>query len=141
MLIIGLLVDILARTGASPVVNIGKQGELTDGNGRYWVAVGPKVTNPNYSGAKRITESDMNYGVKLDVVVSDKNGVIYYIPCVVGDAKAHTSPNGIFQTEYGFPGEQNYPNNNDSSIIEFMGNGSITGLTAYDIINIIVYDK
>jgi len=131
---------ILEDKGLNVVAIIGSQGELTNEEGRYWVAVGPKVMNPNHKESDPVVTENMKYGKTLDVVVMDKNKNEYYIPCIVGDIKAHTYPNGIYQTGYGYPGEEDYPMNNDGSIIEFMGSASIAGLTEYEIVRIIVYD-
>jgi hypothetical protein len=108
------------------VVNIGGNGELTDENGRYWVAVGPMVMNPDHKKNERITAEEMKYGTNIDVIIEDTDGKQYCIYARVGDAKNHTYPNGIYQTGYAFPdGTDPYPNNNDSSIIEFMGSANI----------------
>ncbi len=121
-------------------VTVGGCGELVDKDGRYWVAVGPKVINPNFPNNKTIYAEDMKYGTLIDVIIEDETGRIYYIYAIVGDAKAHTYPNGIYQTGYAFPNGVDYhPNNVDYSIIEFIGKGSIKGLRAYRIVNIIVY--
>lgn len=119
----------------------GEKGELIDSEGRYWVAVGPKVMNSNHKDNEICTADEMNYGTKIDVVICDTEGIQYYIPCVVGDCKAHTYPNGIYQTGNAFPnGEDSHPENNDGSVIEFCGKGSISGLDEYNIDKIIVYD-
>lgn len=128
--------------GDTNEVNIGSEGELLDKDDRYWIAVGPKVMNPDFQNDDTIYAEDMNYGTLLDVVICDNDDNIYYIKAVVGDAKAHTYPNGIYQTGDAFPnGTDSHPNNNDGSIIEFMGKGSIKGFTEYDIVEIIVYDN
>jgi hypothetical protein len=76
-----------------------------DDTGRYWIAVGPNVMNPNFTG-NNITDKDMQYGTKLDIVVLDETiNTKYYIPAVVGDTKEHSAPNGIYQT--GVPFDHN----------------------------------
>jgi len=128
--------------GDTNKVVIGSNGEMLDKDGRYWVAVGPKVMTPDFSIDKQIKPEDMKYGTLIDVVVSDSDGNTHYIKAVVGDAKNHTYPNGIYQTGYAFPnGTDPYPNNNDGSIVEFMGKGALTNLTDYKILKIIVYDN
>lgn len=122
-------------------VIIGEYGELIDKEGRYWVAVGPKVMNENHKADESCTASEMLYGTKMDVVVCDSKGNEYYIPCIVGDCKNHTYPNGIYQTGYSFPNGEEYASDNvDDSIVEFCGKGPIVGLSDYSIEKIIVYD-
>lgn len=122
-------------------VHTGKKKELYDNNGRYWVAVGPKVMNPGHKETKACSAAEMKYGTFLDAVIKDDEGNRYYVPCVVGDCKAHTYPNGIYQTGKGYPnGTDVHTGNVDGSVIEFCGNGSIAGLGRYSIEKIIVYD-
>mgnify|MGYP000921563651 CR=1 FL=1 len=123
-------------------VKTGAQGQLTDKDGRYWVAVGPKVLKTNYPNNGKCNADDFkaDWGRKLDAVIKDKSGKLYYVPCVVGDIKAHTYPNGIYQTGYKYPnGTECAKNNVDGSIIEFCGKGSLSGFTEYTIEKIIVY--
>jgi len=123
------------------VVNIGTNGEMIDDNGRYWVAVGPNIMNPDHDITKKVTAEEMKYGTEIDIIIKDKNENEYYIYAVVGDVKNHTYPSGIYQTGNAFPnGTDTHPNNADGSIIEFMGKGSIIGLHEYEIVEIIVYD-
>lgn len=130
----------MAVEGTNTVIQ-GPNGELVDSEGRYWVAVGPNVMNPNHEGGQACSAAEMKYGTKIDVVVTDGNGNRYYIPCVVGDCKAHTYPNGIYQTGDAFPnGTDSHPQNNDGSVVEFCGKGSIKGLGEYAIESIVVYD-
>jgi len=118
----------------------GSSGELVDGNGRYWVAVGPNVMNPNHSKSKAITAEEMKYQSKIDIVLKNASGTIYYVYAAVGDCKAHTYPTGIIQTGNAFPnGTDPHPGNADGSVVEFMGTQSISGLRNYDIVKIIVY--
>lgn len=122
-------------------VFVGKNGELIDKNGRYWVAVGPCVMNPNHNLNEKCSASEMKYGTCIDVVVKNDKGEQFVIPCIVGDCKAHTYPNGIYQTGDAFPnGADSHPQNNDGSIIEFCGKASIKGLKQFSIVEIIVYD-
>lgn len=93
---------IKALTGMDPVINT-SGACYTDENGNYWMAVGPNVVNPNHTSTQSITPQEM-YGLgKLDVVVKDEYNNRYYIPAVVGDAKAHTWSNGIVQTFKSYP--------------------------------------
>lgn len=129
-----------AIEGSNTVVQ-GPNGELLDSEGRYWVAVGPNVMNPDHQGSQACSAAEMKYGTKIDVIVTDGNGNKYYIPCVVGDCKAHTYPNGVYQTGDAFPnGTDSHPQNNDGSVIEFCGKGSISGFGDYAIESIVVYD-
>ena len=122
-------------------VFVGEQGELTDKNGRYWVAVGPCVMNPNHKMSEKCSASEMKYGTCIDVIVKNDKGEQFVIPCIVGDCKAHTYPNGIYQTGDAFPnGEDSHPQNNDGSIIEFCGKASVKGFQQFSIVEIIVYD-
>lgn len=86
--------------------------------------------------------TEMNYGTKTDVVICDDVGNEYYIPCVVGDCKAHTYPTGIVQTGMLLPNaKENLPEYNDGSMVEFCGTRDISGFDKYEIVNIIVYEN
>jgi hypothetical protein len=136
----------IENSGRSAVVNIGTKGELTDQIGRYWIAVGPKVMNPEHKNDQGITADEMNYGTMIDVVLQDSNGTIFYFPTVVGETKAHTYPNGVYQTGYTFPNGNEYISNTsngitDNSVIEFIGlRIPEHGLNSYKIMYLIVYD-
>lgn len=53
--------------------------------------------NPNHLPNDEISPSEMKYGTKIDIVVLDeKDNKKYYIPAVVGDAKEHSSPDGLW---------------------------------------------
>lgn len=129
-----------AVEGSNEVI-IGENGELLDKDGRYWVAVGPNVMNPSHKGTDSCTAGEMKYGTLIDVVITDNSGEEYYVPCVVGDCKAHTYPNGVYQTGDGYPnGTDSHPQNKDYSVIEFCGKASLDNLSNYEIKEIIVYD-
>ena len=93
-------------------------------------------------------KEEIHYGTKLDIVVLDeKTATEYYIPAVVGDAKEHSKPDGLYQT--GVPFDVSRPTvEGDRSTIEFMGydilfNGekcSANVTNNYKLIKIIVYD-
>lgn len=126
-----------------------------DSEGRYWVGLGPNVVNPNHDKQQvdyDIRRSEMNYGTKLDIVVQDKKGNVYYIRAVVGDAKEHSYPDGIFQT--GIPFNRNrksFPESKGNTV-EFIGynisetlidgqrKSSINVTNNYLLVKIIVYD-
>jgi len=129
----------IEKNGGKVTVVSGSRGELTDETGRYWVAVGPNVMTPTHTSDKKITLETMKYGTKMDILVEGNDGNRYYIPAVVGDVKAHTSPGGLYQTGLGFPGEKDYPLHNDGSTVEFMGK-TRAGTDQYLLIGIIVYD-
>ena len=151
--------EIASQTQKPVVVNYGVYNERIDENGRYWLAVGPKVIYENYlnncpsNGAG--LPSDFNWNVKIDVVVQDNaTGAIYYIPCVPGDIKAHTWDNGIYQTGLAYPnGGDPKLDNDDPSAVEFMAPKEIPNAnafqntfnskykTAYRAIKMIVYNN
>lgn len=125
--------------GTATVIK-GSYGELKDGAGRYWVAVGPNVMNPNHLGTQAITAEEMKYQSKIDIVLKNSSGTVYYVYAAVGDCKAHTYPTGIIQTGNAFPnGTDPHPGNADGSVVEFMGTQSIAGLSNYQIVKIIVH--
>ena len=120
-------------------INKGSKGELYDKEGRYWVAVGPKVMNPNHSNSAVVTAEEMKYGTKIEVKLKHSSGQIYYLRAVVGDCKNHTYSNGIYQTGYSFPnGKEYYPQNADGSVIEFCGAVLSSGLSQFNIQSITV---
>ena len=119
----------------------GSKGELYDKDGRYWVAVGPKVMNPSHSNSATVTADEMNYGSRIEVKLKHSSGKIYYFRAIVGDCKNHTYPNGIYQTGRSFPnGTEYYPQNADGSVIEFCGSILSSGLNQFSIQSIIVED-
>ena len=131
----------LEAQGLTPEIIIGENGEMVNEEGRYWIAVGPRVLNPDFRDDQKPNADKFNWNVKIDVVVMDSEGNLYYIPCVPGDVKAHTYPNGIFQTGSAFPnGTDNHPQNADGSAVEFMGAVLPAGLRDYELVRIIVYD-
>lgn len=83
---------------------------IVNEDGRYWIAVGPNLINENYPESGEVKADDFVYGTYMDIIVSDSStGEVYYIPCVLGDVKNHTYPDGQFHT--GIP----YPNSGDKS--------------------------
>ncbi|MDR1503017.1 MAG: hypothetical protein LBT43_11255 [Prevotella sp.] len=141
-------------TGKTPIKTTNNL--YVDDTGRYWVAVGPNVMNPNFNGSN-ITDKDMQYGTKIDIVVSDEStNTKYYIPAVVGDAKEHSAPDGVYQT--GVPFDSDRPTVNpgiDRNTVEFIGyeildkygnydptgkNSSVNITDNYKLIELIVYD-
>ena len=118
-----------------------ENGVLTDDEGRYWIAVGPKVMNPAHADNAECSATEMNYGTKIDVVLEDQNGNKVYVYCVVGCCKAHTYPDGIHQTGNAFPnGTDPHPRNADDSVVEFVGEAPDWADDGYKIVEVIVYD-
>lgn len=138
---------VISATGKEPIVNVLEDSKLyTDAEGRYYVAVGPNIMNPNHQPEQKITVEEMNYGTKIDIVVLDENTQQqYYIPAVVADVKAHTYPDGNYQTNLTFPyGEAGSGDNADGSTVEFIGynipDQTVNVTNNYRIQEIIVYD-
>ena len=131
-------------TGANPIVNVGSNGEYTDENGNYWMAVGPKVPNPSQASNANISAEQVYALGKRDVVVKSSNGTLYYIPGVIGDIKAHTWNNGVIQTYKAYPDGKFASagrNFNGTVCAEFIGDldGKLTGLGSYSVEKIIFY--
>jgi hypothetical protein len=126
--------------GSKNVVKRLSKNVLVDKNGRYWVAVGPNVMNPNHKPSQGITCTEMKYGTKIDVVLKDKKGIKWYLQCVVGDVKAHTYLTGIVQTGYTFPNGKYYVGGTGANEIEFCGcqSSMFGGFSDYSIESIIV---
>lgn len=77
-----------------------QNGVLTyNGMQRYAIALGPALQNPDLElvSGKEIMAEDMIYGTCVDVGIEIKDKT-YYIPAVIVDTKAHTAPDGMFQT-------------------------------------------
>jgi len=91
------------EAGIRPAINFEGEGQaLTDGNDRYWMAIGPRVINPDFPSTSTPGDSMYNTGT-LDVVVKGKYDILYFVHGVVGDVKAHTWSNGIYQTWKSYP--------------------------------------
>ncbi len=135
---------VIENGGGKPIVNITSNNLYTDAEGRYWVAVGPNVMNPNHGPNDEITVSEMQYGTKIDILVLDETtNTQYYIPAVVGDVKGHSSPDGLYQTGKPFDTSKKTVQG-DGSTVEFMGYGitksSVNITNDYKLIAIIVYE-
>lgn len=120
-----------------------------DGIDRYWVTVGPKVMDENYSiiGEKPQAE-DVKVGTFIDVILRDSNYNIYFMPVIVGDAKEHTYPNGIYQTGTSWETlDSSNAKKSDAAIIEFIRKppvaegDTLINTPEFDILGIIVYDE
>lgn len=105
--------------------NVGPGGVgRVNSSGRYWVALGPNVTNQDFkcdsSGAGAGAGEWKVDGKFIDVVLkSVTDGKEYYLPVVLGDSKAHTAPTGIVQSGTHIHNADNHPENDDDSIVEF----------------------
>ena len=140
----------------------GKVSEQPDANGafvnekgRYWVAVGPEILSPGYNEQpeeeQTISDNQFKYGTEIDVVLQnskDKSEV--YIECIIGDVKAHTYPNGVFQTGDAYPNcssKDDGSKHRNGSYIEFINapkfeDNYINGnMSDYVVIDIIVYER
>lgn len=134
--------QIKSVTGQAPVIKAGLAGEYLDNKGKYWIAVGPKVVNPNHGLNESPTAVEMYAKGTLDVVVKDQYGTTYYIPAVVGDTKNHTWRNGVIQTFKSYPNgtfESAGGNFNGQVCVEFIGNVNLSGLGSFSIDKIIFY--
>ena len=129
----------------------------TDYEGRYWVAVGPNVMTPEHSKEKvnhPIPVKDMCYGTKIDIVVlNEEENIFYDIPAVVGDAKEHSYPDGLYQTGIPFDSSRPVSTSKNKNTVEFIGyqitrkiyedgneKSTINITNNYRLIKIIVYD-
>ena len=120
-----------------------------DGIDRYWVAVGPKVMDESYSiTGRRPQAEDVKVGTFIDVILRDSNYNIYFVPAIVGDAKEHTYPNGIYQTGTSWNTlDSSYAKKSDAAIIEFIreppvpDGDTLINTPEFDILGIIVYDE
>lgn len=124
---------IVMDSGVEPTVIPGAHGEYVNENGYYWIGVGPKVLYKDYPDDGEPGNDGNNYLVydqgTIDIVV-EKNNIKYYIRGVVGDIKAHTWTNGIFQTWRVYPsGELSSVGGNYHGVVvcEFIIDNSIIG--------------
>lgn len=139
----------IESNGGVLVARLNENNLYTDSEGRYWVAVGPNVMNPDHQPERvQVTAEEMHYGTKLDIVVEDGNGVRFYIPAVVGDAKEHSYPDGLYQTGVPFDINRGIVESNPNTV-EFIGYhivknernvSSVNVTNNYRLIEIIVYD-
>lgn len=116
--------------------------------GRYMIAVGPAVMLEDYKG-QFVTAEEFKYGTFIDVGIRDKNGQLYYIPCVVADCKAHTYPTGYIQTGVAVKSNGEFDKAlayADGSSVEFTcaiynsdGSSRSESLKDYELVKFIVY--
>ena len=98
-----------------------------------------------------ISDYQFKYGTEIDVLLQNSNDKReVYIECIIGDVKAHTYPNGVFQTGDAYPECSNKDDGSkhrNGSYIEFInapkvGDDYINGsMSDYVVIDIIVYDR
>ena len=143
--------NIGGKVSEQPDVN----GAFVNEKGRYWVAVGPEILSPGYNEQpveeQTISDNQFKYGTEIDVVLQnskDKSEV--YIECIIGDVKAHTYPNGVFQTGDAYPNcssKDDGSKHRNGSYIEFINepkfeDNYINGnMSDYVVIDIIVYER
>ena len=143
--------NIGGKVSEQPDVN----GAFVNEKGRYWVAVGPEILSPGYNEQpveeQTISDNQFKYGTEIDVVLQnskDKSEV--YIECIIGDVKAHTYPNGVFQTGDAYPNcssKDDGSKHRNGSYIEFINepkfeDNYINGnMSDYVVIDIIVYGR
>lgn len=132
-------------------------GLNVDSEGRYIVAVGPKILVPDYPDDGKIWASDFVFPAPIDVYLRNKKtGEIKEIHCVVEDVKAHTYnscnelkfeglENGTIQTGIPYPGTRNIhkfePENIDASVIEFCGSEVDFPVYDYELEGIVIVEK
>jgi hypothetical protein len=139
----------MINRGEDVNVVINDYNYLTDESGRYWVAVGPKFLDEDYPDNGKVLADDFVYGTKFDVIVMDeKSNIEYYIPCILGDVKNHTYPNGQYHTGEPYPQSTDKSTASaDYSYIEFISsvepkdkeNNLLSNLN-YKIVGAIIYE-
>ncbi len=141
------------------------QGVQKDDQGRYKVAVGPKVLDPDYPDDGKIWRDDFGeYPVLRVVLRHNETGEEKVIECVIEQIKAHSYniypyedqdnkgesafyevENGLVQTGIRYPNAGNpsihAENNNDSSVIEFFGQEVDFDYDKYTLEELIVLDE
>lgn len=127
-------------------MRVTKRG-VTKKGPRYAVAVGPVVLSKKFSKKNTVanykkTDFSKCYGKELDAEIK-KGKKKYYIRCVAGDTKAHTYPNGVYQTGVSYGNPRIKIPNSTPAVIEFIGNveGKNADLNKYKIKKVIVYDN
>lgn len=140
---------IYLRTREGLIVIENDDGSVVNEDGRYWIAVGPKVLNPDYPDSGRIWEGvdGLEFGINVDIkLVNEETGEELFIYAVVGDVKSHTYSNGIVQTGYPYPNSYNASSEgyvdpgNDRSSVEFIKTTDSTNLNEYSIVEMYVHN-
>lgn len=147
--------DIFLQRGENMEVKLTPNNLYTNAEGRYWVAVGPNIINPYHTPAdKSVTAEEMKFGTKIDIVVKDEDGEIYYIPAVIGEGKEHSYPDGLYQTGIPFNSNRISDPAGAGNTVEFIGYDidkkfyddgeskfTINITNNYELVKIIVYDE
>ena len=152
-------VGVSALKGRSNITVVEKaNGALVDENGRYWIAVGPKVFNPNYpdTGPLWFSDNGLTLGAKVDVLIKHKTtNELAYIYTVIGDIIAHTynpgkQGHGIIHSGIPYPNSWNAKHEINPKTgtnifpagltsVEFIRTTEPTNLSQYEIVKLIVY--
>lgn len=134
-----------------------------DENGRYWIAVSPKIMNANYPDDGEVLKDEFNYG-KINLVLVDVNtNKEEILQCIIGDTKAHSYnkypydtgniasvdvENGLLQTGIAYPKSWNARHNQEyvpstmaCSVIEFMGGNPDIDIGNYKLKSIIIIEE
>ncbi|MDR2888968.1 MAG: DUF4280 domain-containing protein [Lachnospiraceae bacterium] len=143
-------------------------GVQRDAEGRYKIAVGPKILNPAYPDNGLLWGSDFEgFSDKIDIVLSNKQtDEVKIIECVVVDIKAHSYnsypdgqsyitgdiarmdfESGLLQTGIAYPESSNASQNMafsqshmNGTIVEFCGHAVDFDLSEYRLNDIIIVD-
>jgi len=142
----------------------GYTGQALKENGRYRVAVGPKILRPNYSDDGRVLADDFNgFNKNIRVVLEHKTTKVQKeLLCVIKDTKTHTFnkiprntgttasfnvESGYVQTGIRYPdaafGRTIAPENMDGSVVEFCTNSANMDFNPnhYDLVKIIALES
>ena len=127
------------------------EGVQKDSDGRYWIAVAPKLMEPYYPDSGKLLGTDFEY-CKVDLVLENEvTGEEKIVKCAIGDVKAHTYneynldtgetvlfniESGLGQTGIRYPKAVNpieyAPDTTNVSLIEFMGHEMEEGFETSD---------
>ena len=145
------------------------EGVQKDLDGKYKIAVGPKILDPNYPSSGKLWKDDfVNLPNEINLVLENKNtGEKRIIECVVNDCKAHTYntypdgqsydtgdhalfniDNGLIQTGIAYPNSVNASKNKSCSVetmsgtvIEFTGQEIDFNIYDYRLEEIIILEN
>ena len=109
-------------------------GAVVDGNGRHWIAVGPRVLNPDYPDDGKLwwDYDGLTIGTKVDILIKHRTtGKLSYVYAIVGDLRGHTyNPgqpgHGIRNSGIPYPNSWNAKQgviDSDNSSVEFYRTG------------------
>ena len=145
-----------------------ESGVQKEPDGRYKIAVGPKIIDPNYPDTGKIWIDDFeSYSTTIDLVLENNTtGLRCFLECVVSDYKAHSYnkypdgqpyntgdiasynvENGILQTGIAYPQSWNAERDlafsvkhSTGIVIEFAGSAVDFNIDDYKLIKIIVVE-